>query len=408
MKRVELKQRGFTVLEVLVAMALLAVIIAAAMGAFLSTNASANQSYITANMQESSRLAIDALAADLRMAGLGASNGTIGMAPGGAYAMRIPTIYTSATTKPFTDPNGTTYNLSSIYIIGADPATIGPSVTGDGILGVISDPTKASILCTTATIPAATVDCAASAIGSDGVDHRLVVSNGAASFAPLLLHDHQRASIILPTSIDGFTSTTAPTPPVPQNMNFSGSTGSVQPSPNPAAPFGFAQGFQVSRLRVVHWYLKQVTGQPPRLYRSRPVMTTASDPATGCATPFVDEDSDKTLGVAGTEIAAGPIEALQFSFVFDPLDLNDPTQFVSQSTINPCTTSPAMMRQLREVRVQMVAIAPSALKDKNGAPVQQFTTPTFEGVASSPLKDAFPRRTYTTRVAPRNIVPYRL
>ena len=398
--------RGFTLIEMMVAGALLAVIIAASMGAFLSTNASANQSYLTANLQANTRLSLDALDSDLRVAGLGASNGTIGIAPGGLWSMRVPTIYTSPA-QNFTDPSGNvTYSLRSVFIVGAEPATVGSSATGDGIEGVITVPATAAIACSNATNTA--VDCAAAAVGSDGVDHTLLISNGPNSYQPIMFHDHQRAAIIVPTAISGFSGGGAS-----QVISFIGSGGPILPSPNPTAPFGFAQGFQVARLRVVHWYLKQDAGQLPRLYRSRPTLTTAAPSATACSTPFIDETNDAN-GVKGVEMGTGPVESLQLRFIFDLVDLNDPTKYSVTDTVDPCSTSVmTTMRQLREVRVQMVAIAPTQLKDGNGKPVNRFTTPMFEGtlLTSTPavtlVPDAFPRRAYVSRVAPRNFVPYR-
>ena len=406
------RKSGFTLIELMVAMALLAVIIGAAMGAFMSTNLAANQAYVSANLQENTRLALDALASDLRVAGLGASDGTVGIAPGGAWSMRVPTIYPMNQTM--TDTNGvTTYTVTSIFILGAEPATMGFGATSDGIEGVVTDPTQVKVLCYTspqAVAPAtanAQVDCTASAIGTDGVEHGLIRNLGGNTFSPILVHDHQRAAVLLPTSVSGFSGGVVP--PTPQIIDFSGSSGAVKPSPNPTAPFGFAQGFQVARLRAVHWYLKQTAGQPPRLYRSRPTLTTAADFTTGCANPFVDE-TNLTGGVQGVEIGTGPVASLQARFIFDFALANDPTQFtMSTSTpaIDPCSgTILDTMRQLREVRLQMVAISATQLKDSNNKPINRFTTPAFEGTGGSTTLDAFPRRAYVTRVAPRNFVPY--
>ncbi|HEX4383578.1 MAG TPA: prepilin-type N-terminal cleavage/methylation domain-containing protein [Myxococcales bacterium] len=394
MKRVK-PMRGFTLLEVMIASALLAVIIGAAMGAFVSTTASTNQAYAVANTQNDARLTLDALASDLRIAGLGASNGTIGIAPGGLWPMRVPTIYTTVTSG-LTDPNGNPLtNMTSIYIVGAEPGTVGADASGQGVEGVIIDPTKAIIRCSTGIT---NVDCKNAALGTDGIDHTLLVSNGAIGFSPIMLHDHQRASIISPTAVTGTVGA--------QTIIYSESSGSVVPSPDPTAPFGFAQGFQVSRLRVVHWYLKQDPGQLPRIYRSRPTLTTAGDFTTGCKAPFVDETNGGT--VKGAEMGTGPVEALQASFVFDFAGIDDPTQYTAQTSVNPCDPNVlANMRQLREVRVQLVAIAPTQLKDGQNKPIARFTTPTFEGNTFSTVPDAYPRRAYVTRVAPRNFVPYR-
>jgi len=399
------RMSGFTLIELMVAMALLAVIIGAAMGAFMSTNLAANQAYVSANMQEDTRLALDALASDLRIAGLGASDGTVGIAPGGNWSMRVPTVYPM--TQTMTDPNNLSYTVTSVFILGAEPATVGFGTTGDGIEGVVTDPTQVKVLCYTspqaATLPNTQVDCAASSVGSDGVEHGLLLGS-ASNFAPILVHDHQRAAVLLPVSVSGFAGAGSS-----QLIDFSGSSGAVKPNPSPTAPFGFAQGFQVSRLRAVHWYLKQTAGQSPRLYRSHPTLTTATDLPTGCQNPFLDE-SNTVGGVKGVEISTGPVESLQARFIFDFALANDPTQFtMSTSTpaIDPCSSTILdTMRQLREVRLQMVAIATNPLKDNNGNIAKRFSTPAFEGSGGSTTLDGYPRRAYVTRVAPRNFVPY--
>lgn len=396
------KTRGFTAVELMTAMALLSLIIAMAMGAFLSMNANASQTYVTANMQQNSRLALDALASDLRAAGLGASNGTVGIAPGGAWAMRVPTVY-SGPVQTLTDPAGNSFTTRSVYILGAEPGTVGLSGAGEGIEGVVTDTTTASVACYATTSGAVTAtDCAASSVGADGVDHSLLVPNGPGQYQPLVLHDHQRASIIVPTSVGSFSGS-------PQLIQYLGMSGPIQPNPNPTAPFGFAQGFQVSRLRAVHWYLKQDRPDAlPRLYRSRPTLTKAA--STTCPGPdmFVDETNDPASGVKGVEVGAGPIESLQLRYVLDLVDQNDPTRYSMTDVIDPCASNvAATIRQLREVRVQMVAIASAPVKDTNGRLQARFTTPTFEGSTAPAKADAYPRRAYVTRVAPRNFLPYR-
>jgi len=316
--------------------------------------------------------------------------------------MRVPTVY-SGPVQTLTDPAGNTFTTRSVYILSADPATVGLTGTGEGIEGVVTDSATASVACY-ATIGGAitATDCAASSVGTDGVDHSLLVPNGPGQYQPILLHDHQRAAIIVPTSIGGFSGT-------PQLIQYLGSSGPIQPNPSPTAPFGFAQGFQISRLRAVHWYLKQDRpGALPRLYRSKPTLTTAG--TTTCPSPdiFVDETNDPANGVKGVEMGAGPIESLQLRYVLDLVNQNDPTKYSVTDAIDPCASNAgASIRQLREVRVQMVAIAPAPLKDGNGRLEARFTTPTFEGSTAPAKPDAYPRRAYVTRVAPRNFLPYR-
>ncbi|MFL5421928.1 MAG: hypothetical protein ACJ79Y_14280, partial [Myxococcales bacterium] len=85
-----------------------------------------------------------------------------------------------------------------------------------------------------------------------------------------------------------------------------------------------------------------------------------------------------------------------------------PTRYSMTDVIDPCASNVAgTIRQLREVRVQMVAIASAPVKDTNGRLQARFTTPTFEGSTAPAKADAYPRRAYVTRVAPRNFLPYR-
>jgi prepilin-type N-terminal cleavage/methylation domain-containing protein len=394
---------GFTLIEIMVALGLLSAILAGALSAMISFSASTQSNVQTADMQDNARRALEILEADLRSAGVGSSNGTVGISPKGVWTARIPTIYTGVTSS--STISGNTFFPTSLYIIGAEPSSLGPNGVGDGMMAVITSSTGAQIVCST---PAGVqVDCQAARIGSDNVDHRLLLPNPAtaACCAPLLVHDHQRASLISPNA-----NASGLAAPSPQNVPFDESPGPI--SPDPSAPFGFAQGFQVSRARVVHWYLKQRAGETmPRLYRSHPVL---ADAAGTCANPFLDETNGGT--VVGTEIANGPIESLQVRFMFDTSQQDNPVNYDMVATIDPCdSNAPTRMRQLREVRLQMVAISPTMAKDSNGAnTVSRFAAPQFEGTSVGPgssdpkVSAKYPRRAYVSRVAPRNIQPYRL
>ncbi len=392
--------RGFTLIEIMVSLGLLSAIMAGAMSAMITFSNSTQSNVQTSDLQDNARRSLEMLEADLRSAGVGSSNGTVGIAPSGAWAARIPTIYTPTTATTYKDPSGNTYTLTSLYIVGAEPATLGPTVSGDGVLAVIASPDGVQLTCTS---PAgAYVQCNASSIGADGLEHQILLTDPTTSaFFPLLVHDHQRASIISPTAVSGTVAAASR-----QTVTIAESGGALGPiSPSPEAPFGFAQGFQVSRMRVVHWYLKQALGQAPRLYRSRPALTSS---AGSCANPFLDETNGGTA--VGIEMGAGPIESLQFRFMFDTSQQDDPTKYDMVSTIDPCdATAPTRMRQLREVRIQMVAISATKAKDTSGANlVSRFTTPLFEGTTVGAGKDQYPRRAYVSRIAPRNIQPYRL
>ena len=391
---------GFTLIEVMISMALLSAILTGAMSAMVTFANSTQTNVQASDMQDNARRSLEYLEADLRSAGVGSSNGTVGIAPSGAWSARIPTLYTPMAATTYKDPSGNNYTLTSLYIIGAEPATLGPTVSGDGVLAVITSPDGVQLTCTSAA--GAYVQCNQSSIGADGLEHQVLLTDPTTStFFPLLVHDHQRASIISPTAVSGAVSVASR-----QTVTFAEGVGALGPiSPDPSAPFGFAQGFQVSRARVIHWYLKQAVGQLPRLYRSRPALTSGSG---NCANPFLDETNGGTI--TGTEMGAGPIESLQFRFIFDTSQQDDPTKYDMVSTIDPCdVNAPTRMRQLREVRIQMVAISSTTAKDTSGnAVVSRFATPLFEGTTVGAGKDKYPRRAYVSRIAPRNIQPYRL
>ena len=121
-----MSRRGFTLVEMLVATSLLAVVLAVAMSALVGVNGSAERVRRIGDAQETARLGMQQLAYDLRMAGLGASNGQIGIAVGAGAARRVPVIY-SGPNVTVTEPGGQTIVTNSI-----------PSAIHD-VIEVISD-----------------------------------------------------------------------------------------------------------------------------------------------------------------------------------------------------------------------------------------------------------------------------
>lgn len=101
-------QRGYTMAEILVAVAIFAVIILAALMLYDRSNQVFKQSVEASDMQQSTRVAFDKLSADLRMAGFDYDrDGT----PFGALAStwKAETTYTSGMLVQPTNPNGHTY-----------------------------------------------------------------------------------------------------------------------------------------------------------------------------------------------------------------------------------------------------------------------------------------------------------
>ena len=63
--------------------------------------------------------------------------------------------------------------------------------------------------------------------------------------------------------------------------------------------------------------------------------------------PFLDETNGGTI--TGTEMGAGPIESLQFRFIFDSSQQDDPTKYDMVSTIDPCDIDPTATNAVRLV-----------------------------------------------------------
>ena len=120
-------ERGYTLMEIMVAVAIFAVIIMAALLLYDRSNQVFKQSVESSDMQQSTRVAFDKLAADLRMAGFDYDrDGT----PFGALAStwKGTTAYTTGMLVQPSNPNGHTY----VCIAGGTSAAAEPSwPTGD-------------------------------------------------------------------------------------------------------------------------------------------------------------------------------------------------------------------------------------------------------------------------------------
>ena len=120
-------ERGYSLIEVLIAVTLFAVIIIAALMLYDRSNQVFKQSVESSDMQQSTRVAFDKLAADLRMAGFDYDrDGT----PFGSLsaAWEANTAYTAGMLVEPTNPNGHTY----ICITGGTSAATEPTwPTGD-------------------------------------------------------------------------------------------------------------------------------------------------------------------------------------------------------------------------------------------------------------------------------------
>lgn len=406
--------RGMTLVEIMVAGGLLAVVLSAAMILFVTVNQSAERVRRVGDTQETARLALEQLAADIRSAGMGAQLGSVGIAPAAGNVRRLPVIYSGLDTVvnegAIADGGaGSTIVTNSIFIISGQPTNGVLSADGSGMAGTVTDAGVGSLLtiaCSTG--DGGSVDCSSAAYAGTATtdDFRVLVPNGSGGFLPLLIGDFRNAVYLRPTNLT--TPSSGGGPPT-QSMDFVERSANAF-SPDPRAPFGFAPGATLQRARIVHYYLwPSADGTYYELKRSNPVLAANAGNGNCDATdtPFIDETNSAT-GPAGIIIGAGPVESLQIRYVADPNASDDPTQFQLQP-IGVCST--AMMPYLRELRLQIVAR--SIRPDKtigNSSQYNFYSTPGFEGTATSntAFQDPYPRRTFTINAVPRNLQGVRL
>jgi prepilin-type N-terminal cleavage/methylation domain-containing protein len=390
------RPRGFTLVEIMVSLGILSVAMSAAMYLLIASNGTSRRVRIVSDAQATARLGIEALAADLRAAGLGAASGQVGVAPGAGAARRIPTIY-SGPDVTIVEPGGQSVITNSLFIVTSDPASVAPGSDATGAQGVVvaaSAGTPLTVVCYGST--GAAVDCSTSLVPSP--------------LPPLIVGDFRNSVFLTPLTL-GNPQGTPPT----QQLDYAEKAGNAY-SPDPKAPFGFVPGAFLFRARVVHWYLQQkVAGGPARLMRSFPVLsgTALTQACNTTDAPFLDETNDATGGSpAGMEMGAGPVESIQFRFVTDAGATDDPSQFSMVKSISICDVG--VPATLRAVRVQVVSRTLDSDQLTNDPQKRSlYATPAFEGTApaaasSGATLDAYPRRAFTMSVVPRNLQGARL
>lgn len=403
------RPRGMTLIEILVAGGLLSIVLTAAMSLLIGVNQASERVRRVGDTQEAARLALDALAADIRGAGMGAQLGSVGVAPAAGSVRRIPVIYSGPdiTVNEGTAPDGgvgSTIVTNSIFIISGQPTTGVLSADGSGMVGTVTDAgvgSSLTIACSTGS--GASVACDDSTyLQPNGDDFRVLVPL-ASGYQPLIIGDFRNAVYLRPTTLSPPTGM-----PPTQTMDFV-ERSALAFSPDPRAPFGFAPGASLQRARVLHYYLwPSASGPYYELRRSYPLLANnaGNGACDGTDAPFIDESNSAT-GPAGVPLGTGPIESLQIRYVTDPNASDDPQQFQMQA-VSVCST--AVMPFLREIRLQVVARALVSDQAASGSPNTLYSTPGFEGTATSnpAFKDAFPRRTFTVNAVPRNLQGVRL
>ncbi len=410
--------RGITLLEVMVAAALLSVVISASLAGLLGANQASERVRRVGDVQETSRLALETIAADLRVAGMGAQLGVVGVGPLTGAVWRVPVIYSGVDTAVVDTFGATTSTMqsNSVFIISGQPATGVLSGDGAGMVGAVvqatlGPPATVFVSCFRGTT-AISVDCSDVSALSNFGEYTLINPAGV-GFQPLLIGDFRNAVYVRPI---GLTSPVAPVaPPVldpRQQLTF---TEQSMPSfsPDPRAPTGFAAGAVLQRARVLHYYLwPSSDGTYYELRRSQPILADVGGtlPCRNTDAPFLDETN--AAGPAGVPIGSGPISSLQIRYVADPGAAQTANKF-SIIPVGPCDG--AAMPTLREIRVQVVARSLSPDKTTDGTLRMQYSTPAFEtslypgAVPTNPAYvDPYPRRTFSITVVPRNLQGVRL
>jgi prepilin-type N-terminal cleavage/methylation domain-containing protein len=423
--------RGFTLLEMVVATAALGFALSAAMYVAVGVSSSAERVRRVGDTQETARLALDALAAEVRMSGAGVSNGQVGIGTTtGLWVGRVPAIY-SGPDITVTTSGGQQVVTNSIFIISSEPGAGVPSSDGAGMQGsVVSktlDPFKGiQVQCTNQL--GTPVDCTSPSFKDDTIVHGLWGDPNNPGDNALLVGDYANAVYLRPTKIGA--STAGAQPLEFREMGIANGF-----STDPKAPFGFAQGASLGKARVTHWYLKQVSPGDWELMRSHPIL---DDNWAGCGSgsgsPFIDE-TNSANGPAGTVVGSGPIENLQLRFIVDAGSFDDPQKFVmwglngktwyfdiaGDTVLKPQVTSSGSgyhmgvcdmlpdgtyaSRQVREVRASIVARSVAPDHATNGARhVKRYGLASWEGVGpSGGALDEYPRRTFEARIVPRNL-----
>jgi hypothetical protein len=268
--------------------------------------------------------------------------------------------------------------------------------------------TSLSVLCS---------DYKGTAVECDKTDAPILAKPDGSNFAPLIVGDYRNSVFLRPTTLGSLAGS-----PAAQTLDFAEKANGAF-APDFKAPFGFATGAVLHRARVVHWYLRANAAGYSELVRSQPVLRSTALGA-ACSTadsdaPFLDETNGGT--VKGVAIGSGPITSLQIRYVVDLGHADDPQGFTvwrsadaapTTNQLTPCDTSVMGVggstgSVLREVRLQVVARSVSTDKTSSGSTVSAVNagnqTPGFEGSAGGTVKDVYARRTFTSRVVPRNL-----
>jgi Tfp pilus assembly protein PilW len=358
------RARGLTLLELIIAMAIMMLGIAAAGMLLLAASRTVRTAETALVLEDSARLGMDAILRPARIAGFGS--------PGGVFV------------KNGADPAAKLVNpvfgLDGTTGVGQEPAQAGPVgnqtddlwfiVPENNVMGVAgTDRFAATTLATAA--PASTSPLAVSNTGGFAVGDLLLVSNTTSSAL---------ITVVAPLTAD---TTNA-------GVHTAGGLSYAEKTLTGFAPSkvkAFQANDMVFGARLVHFYIGASAGQPALIQETGALGTDAY------GRPFVSG--------ANVQTYAG-IEDLQVAYLVDPGATNDPNQFVAQNGLVP-TYTPGV----RALRISVVARSAAVARDTDGKvrTGAAFMPVAVENHASTGVVDGFARSLYQRRVELPNLAP---
>ncbi|HTD21271.1 MAG TPA: prepilin-type N-terminal cleavage/methylation domain-containing protein [Terriglobales bacterium] len=392
-------QRGFSLVELLVAMAITIIVMAAAMMMFMKSLDTNDMTMLIAEMQANARAGTNALAQDINQAGTGIAWGGYTLAQGpaenfgnNATYMNPNNFYTvpASAGPPATPATNVMYGITPVD--GGGPAIAGPANNGagapvqmDGINLVYADPVLSSSDPTVSnwTTPPAP----GPAVADAGANITITMPNG---MLPAVNDNNSGIRIgdvlTLNNSVVGVVSNVAPGPPAiitlspgdPYNINQFGPVGAGTPgSVRSLAPYPIS--VNVMRLYVITYFLQGIDA--------------AGNPVTkAAAATAVDFRLMRQVNQQAATIVAEHINYLQFSY-----DLGDPSCLTTApmshipNAVEPTacgipTAKPAYDK-IRTVYINLGAR--SAKPDKRGV-YYQTTVNTTVGPRSLSYNNTYP------------------
>jgi prepilin-type N-terminal cleavage/methylation domain-containing protein len=334
--------RGFTFIELIIAMAVMLVAIAAVSYLLIATLRMKHNTENAIESNDASRLALETLAKDLRLAGMGA--------PGGLWL----------------NQGGTPTQVNAVF--GLDGAAAATDFERDDLWLVLPDPRALRESC---------VDRGAStSLVSAGTGALSVTCTTSLRNTDLLMVSNMTSAALLTGIV-----LTPSQPTVPGSIDYAEST--LSGFSNAPGRGGFQVGDLVYPVTLVHYYIAvDPTSSRPALYRAQGQL--AQD-ARG--RPFSD--------VAGTErMVQLDIEDLQVAFGFDAAGSGRPDGYAFQHGLGT-----AWLPGLRSVRVSVVGRGPGVQRDARDVVMSGLRPVSIENHAPTGApEDGFRRSLYTRRV----------